>query len=190
MNGGHLGARVRIGLLLFAAILLQTSVGSDLRVGGVAPDVMVLIAVVGGLTGGTEAGAWVGFFAGLLDDLFLTTPLGLSALTLCLVGAAVGALRTNFLPNSRLLTLVAAFVATASAIALLVGAGDVLGQSQLLAAGRSWLLKVAVVESAWSAVLALPVEWIYRRAARGSAGVEKLGSAFTPAALPDRLPMR
>jgi rod shape-determining protein MreD len=188
---GHLVARVRIGLLLVVAIVVQTAVGNDLRVSGVAPDLMVLLTVCAGLTGGTESGAWVGFWAGLLDDLFLTsTPLGLSALTLCLVGAATGALRANLLPSSRLLAPVVAFVATAAAVALLVGAGDVLGQSQLLGAGRSWLLEVGLVESGWSAVLALPVSWVYRRAARGSAGAELLGSALAPAARPDRLPVR
>ena len=45
---GHLVARLRIGLLLFVAILLQTAVGSDLRVSGVAPDLMVLLAILGG----------------------------------------------------------------------------------------------------------------------------------------------
>src|SRR5580704_6564212 len=91
----YLKARLRIFLLLLVAILLETTIGSDLRVRGVAPDLMLLLTICAGLTGGAEAGAWVGFFAGLMADLFLTsTPLGLSALTYCLIGAAAGALRT------------------------------------------------------------------------------------------------
>ena len=54
------------------AILVQTTLGSDLRVVGVAPDLMVLLAICAGLAGGAEAGAWVGFWAGLIADLFLT----------------------------------------------------------------------------------------------------------------------
>lgn len=172
----HLTARLRIFLLLFVAILLETSVGSDLRIDGVAPDFMVLIAILAGLTGGTEAGAWVGFWAGLFTDLFLTTtPLGLSALTYCLVGAAVGALRAGLLHESRSLIPVVAVLATGGAVVMFVGLGDVLGQSQLLVAGRSWMIRVAVVEAAWSAVLAMPIGWVYARLARGSVGVEKLG---------------
>ena len=53
---------------------------------------------------------------------------------------------------------------------LWVALGDMLGQSQLLDAGRSWLIRVAVVEAGWAAVLALPVSWLYARAARGSSG--------------------
>jgi rod shape-determining protein MreD len=170
-------ARVRIGLLLVLAVLIQTTLGSDLRVLQVAPDLMVLMAVCGGLAGGPEAGAWVGFWSGLLADMFLTTPIGLSALTYCLIGAAVGALRESFLQEHRLLIPVVAFFATAAAVLLFVGLGDLLGQNQLLAGGRSWLIRVALIEASWNAVLAIPVSMIYNRAARGSVGVDRLSGA-------------
>ncbi len=180
----HLIPRLRIALVLCAGILVQSALGADLRVAQVAPDLMVLLAICAGLFGGTEAGAWVGFWSGLLADLFLTaTPLGLSALTYCLVGAAVGALRTNLVAESRLLTPLAALIGTAAAVVLFVGLGDVLGQSQLAASGRTWLVKVAVLEACWSAVLSLPVAWLYRRAARGSAGAERVGSSPASSAL-------
>jgi len=56
-----------------------------------------------------------------------------------------------------------------------VAFGEILGQGQLLAAGRSWLLKVVVIESAWNLVLAVPIGWLYSRAARGSAGSDRFG---------------
>ena len=172
----HALARLRIGLLIFFAILIQTALGSDFRVASVAPDFMVLIAICAGLAGGAEAGAWVGFWAGLVTDMFLTsTPLGLSALTYCLVGAAIGGLRAGVLQERRLLIPVAAFVGTAAAVITFVAVGDVLGQSQLLDAGRSWLIRVAVVEAAWGAVLSLPVSLLYAWAARGSVGVASVG---------------
>jgi rod shape-determining protein MreD len=187
----HLLARLRIGLVIFFAILIQTTVGDDLRIGGVAPDLMVLVTICAGLTGGTEAGAWVGFWSGLAADLFLTsTPLGLSALTYCLIGASVGALRAAVLPESRLLTLIVAPVATAASVLLFVGLGDMLGQGQLLDAGRTWLVRVALVEAGWAVVLAIPTGWIYARAARGSVGVERLGPPSVGAIRPERLPVR
>jgi rod shape-determining protein MreD len=172
----HLVARVRMAILLLGAILLQTSVGNDLRVLGVAPDLMVLLAILAGLSGGTESGAWVGFWAGLLTDMFLTTtPLGLSALTYCLVGASVGAVREGVLPESRALPPIVALGGTVTAVLLFVGFGDVLGQAHLLEPGRAWLIRVAAIEGGWAAVLAVPVGWLYGRAARGSVGVERLG---------------
>jgi rod shape-determining protein MreD len=184
----HLVARIRIAVLLMIAILVQTTLAGDLRVLGVAPDIMVLLTICAGLTGGAEAGAWVGFWAGLLTDLFLvSTPLGLSALTYCIIGATAGALRDWVLPDSRLLLPLAALVGTAAAVVLWVLLGDVLGQDQLLAAGRSWLIRVVAVEAGWAAVLALPVGWLYGRAARGSIGSERMGASAGPTARAERL---
>ena len=169
-------ARLRIALLLFLVVLIETALGSDLRVFGVAPDLMVLVVICAGLTGGTEAGAWVGFCGGLFMDMFLTsTPVGLSALTYCLIGASVGALRASVLTDRKAVLPLAGLIGTAAAVLLFVAVGDVLGQHQLLGAGRAWLIKVVVIESLWNAVLALPAAYIYARAARGSAGIERLG---------------
>lgn len=177
-------ARIRIGLLLVFTVLIQTTLGSDLRVIQVAPDLMVLVVVCAGLTGGTEAGAWVGFWAGLLYDMFLTaTPVGLSALTYCLIGASIGALRAGVLSEHRSLLPLAALAGTAASVLVFVGAGDVLGQTQLVGAGRSWLIRVMIVESLWNAVLALPVGLIYAWLARGSAGAERFGSPASPVAI-------
>jgi rod shape-determining protein MreD len=171
----HLMARLRIGLLIFVAILIQTSVGSDLRVYRVAPDLMVLLAVCAGMAGGTEAGAWVGFWAGLTADMFLTaTPVGLSALTYCVIGGGIGALRATVLQENRVLLPLAAFTGTVAAVLVFVAVGDLFGQSQLLASGRSWLITVALVEGGWNALLVLPVAFLYAWVARGSVGVENL----------------
>jgi len=103
----------------------------------------------------------------------------LSALTYCLVGASVGALRSGYLQERRLLLPVAAFLGTAVGVVLFVAIGDLLGQTQLLAAGRSWLVRVVVIESLWAAVLALPVGMLYTRLARGSKGAEHMGAGRT-----------
>lgn len=170
-------ARLRLALLLIVTVTIQTALGSDMRVAQVAPDLMVLLAICAGLTGGTEAGAWVGFWAGLLTDMFLTTtPVGLSAFTYCLIGAGIGALRASVLQERRALLPLAALIGTAASVILFVGAGDVLGQTQLIGAGRSWLIRVAVVEAMWNAVLAIPAGLLYAWAARGSIGAERLGA--------------
>jgi rod shape-determining protein MreD len=187
----RLVAGLRVALLLVLALLVQTTFGDDLRVTGVAPDLMVLLTICAGLTGGAESGAWVGFWAGLLADLALTvTPLGLSALTYCLIGAAVGALRTGLLPESWVVIPATAVVGTAAAMVLWVGLGDVLGQSQLLDSGRSFLIRVALVEAGWAALLALPVNWVYARAARGSRGAERVGAVRARVVVPGRLGLR
>jgi rod shape-determining protein MreD len=114
---GHL----RLAVLLLAGIVVQTSVGSDLRVDGVAPDLMLLLAICAGLFGGSRQGVLVGFASGLLSDLWMTdTPLGLAALTFCLVGYGVGALRSAVLPEGWVTIPVLVFLASVVGV---VGAG-------------------------------------------------------------------
>src|SRR5580700_8387383 len=80
----------RIGLVLALFVTVQQTLILDLRVGGVHPDIMVLLPIVAGIVGGPSRGASMGFGSGLVADLFLPTPFGLSALVGCLVGFAVG----------------------------------------------------------------------------------------------------
>ena len=81
-------------------------------------------------------------------------------------------------------------MATGVAVVLWVALGDMLGQGQLLDAGRSWLIRVAIVETGWSVVLALPVSWLYARAARGSPGAEFVGASRGAGRRAERLPVR
>ncbi len=169
-------ARLRVVLVLLAGVVLQTTFGADLRVLGVAPDLMLLLAVAGGLSCGPEAGAVIGFCAGLLADLSLTTtPMGLFALSWCLVGFVVGWARTNFLPEGRPVEPLVGFVATLGGIGVYLAVGDLAGQSSILTMGPHWLLRVALIEAGWNALLAVPAAWLMRRAARGLRSADRLG---------------
>lgn len=169
-------ARIRLAVLLLVGIVVQTTFASDLRIGGVAPDFMLLLAIAGGLTTGPAAGAVIGFFAGLLVDLSLTTtPLGLFALAWCLVGFIVGWARSNILPEGRPVEPFVGLAATLGGVAVLLAGADLAGQSAVLAPGARWLTRVALVEAGWNTVLAIPAAWLMRRAARGSRGADRLG---------------
>ena len=90
-------------LLLFLAliVIVQVTVFPHLRWLGVVPDLGLLVAVAVGYREGPEAGALVGFIAGLCYDLFLETPLGFSALAYALVGYGVGTLQAGMLRSPR-----------------------------------------------------------------------------------------
>lgn len=170
-----LAARLRVAAVLVGGIVVQTTFGADLRVDGVAPDLMLLLAVAGGLVGGADTGAIIGFFAGLLADLSLTTtPLGLTALAWCLTGYAVGRIRSTYLPDDRLLQPVIGLVASAAGILLFLIIGDLAGQRMLIVPGRAYLVKVVVIEAVWNAVLIVPVAALLGRAARGTQGADRL----------------
>jgi rod shape-determining protein MreD len=177
--------RLRMAVLVIVATVLQSALASDVRVLGVAPDLLLLLGICAGLADGAELGCLVGFAAGLCADVFLTTtPFGLSALTYCLTGYAVGMVRSNVLRDSWLLAPIVAFVATVVGVGLFVGIGDVVGQTGPSAAGGAWVVRVALVEGVWAAALSIGVHPLVVRLARRGAGAE------VPEGRPDSTPAR
>jgi rod shape-determining protein MreD len=142
---------VRLPPVLFAAVLVHTAVSPNLRVFGVAVDVLLLLTVAAGIAGGAERGAAVGFACGLLADCFLQTPFGLSALTYALVGYGVGVFQTGVLHSSWWIPAITAAAATVVAVVVFVGLGVVVGQDQLLS---TRLIQVAAVDGLLHALLA------------------------------------
>jgi rod shape-determining protein MreD len=168
---GSWTASAKTALLLVVGIVVQTTLMPDLQFRGVRPDLMLLLALGAGLVGGPEQGAVGGFAAGFLTDLFLqSTPLGLAALTYCLIGFSVGALRVNFLPERRLLSPAVALVGTGCGVVLFTVIGAMVGQSQLTHGGLHHLARIAVIEAVLNAILSYPVIPLSRWASIGSRG--------------------
>lgn len=136
--------------VLLAAVVVQTSVAPELRVLGVAVDVLLLLAVVAGIAGGPDHGALVGFVAGALADLFVQTPFGLSALAYCLTGYLAGALHGTVLPASPLAPVATAGLGCAVGVVLFATIGAVVGQAGLLELD---VLRVALVVGLAGALL-------------------------------------
>lgn len=156
-------ATLRLAPLLVVAVVLHAGVLPEIRVLGVAPDLLLLVGVAAGMAAGSARGASVGFLAGLLADCFLSTPFGLSALCGSLVGFATGALSGT---GGRVAPWVApatAAAASAGGVALFAVGGTVLGETGLVD-GR--LVTVAVVVGALNALLLpavlRPVRWATR----------------------------
>jgi rod shape-determining protein MreD len=157
MRGHLVTTGLKVSIVLLVGILLQTSFGADLRVSNIAPDFMLLLAVCAGYVGGPDEGAVVGFAAGLLSDLFLQdTPFGLSALAACLAGFASGWTRTNFLRIRLWLVPAIAAAGTALGVVLFVVIGYLVGEAQLIAPGKRWLVEVVVIEATYAALFAWP----------------------------------
>ena len=123
----------RLPPILLVAVVLHTAVFPQLRVFGVAADVLLLTAIATGLAAGADRGAAVGFGAGLLADCFLQTPFGLSALTYSLVGYGVGAFQATVLHRGRWITMLTTLVASGLGVVLFAAVGTVLGQDDLVA---------------------------------------------------------
>jgi rod shape-determining protein MreD len=118
-------------LVLVTTLVLQAGLMSQITIGGVVPDLMVTIAVCAGLTGGAQRGAIVGFWAGLLLDLARPGPVGISALSMCLVAFAAGTVQVMVVQSGKLISMM--LVAAASGLGVLVFAvgGEVFGGDTL-----------------------------------------------------------
>jgi rod shape-determining protein MreD len=92
---------LRLLLFLVVVVIVQVTVFPHLRWFGVVPDLGLLVAIAVGYREGPEAGALVGFVAGLGYDLFLETPLGFCALAYALVGYSMGMLQAGMLRSPR-----------------------------------------------------------------------------------------
>jgi rod shape-determining protein MreD len=123
--------RLRLLLLVALAVLLQTALFPHLRIGGAVPDVGLVLVVAVATREGVEAGTAMGFVTGLLVDLFLQTPLGLSALAFALTGAAVGVVQAGLLRPGRWVAPLLGAFGGLTANLLFVGVGILAGQAQL-----------------------------------------------------------
>jgi rod shape-determining protein MreD len=141
---------IRLPPFLVFAMILHAAVFPQLRIFDVRADVFLVVAIAAGLAGGPERGAVVGFVAGMLTDLFLQTPFGLSGLTFCLIGWAVGSFQTRILHTTWWIPMVTAAVASAGGVLLFAGLGAVVGENQLISVR---LLTVMSVTALWSAML-------------------------------------
>jgi len=149
VNRSELG---RLSLVVFLFVIVQETVMLELRIGGVHPDIMLLLPIVAGIVGGPSRGASIGFATGLVADLFLPTPFGLSALVGCLVGFGVGLATIALDRSAWWVALVAALGASALYEVTYGVLGSVLGQPQMLHVA---LARVVVVVAVTNVVLAV-----------------------------------
>lgn len=151
---------LRVALLIVSAAVLQLGVLAQLRINGVAGDLLMVVAISGGLVAGERRGAVTGFFAGLIADLMMPSrPLGLSALTFAIVGYLTGRYQSTVVRSSRMLPVSISVIATAGG-----GVGYVLFARLLsgLNLVDAELPLTLVIMSLFSAVLILPIRALMR----------------------------
>lgn len=84
------GALLRAFAAVFVAALLQVVIVSSLVIRGGEPDLLLVVVVALGLLRGSSAGAFLGFFGGLVVDVITLGTMGMSSLVLTLAGFWAG----------------------------------------------------------------------------------------------------
>lgn len=182
---------------IVVALMLQLSVVDRLPLPGGEPDLVLLVVVALGLTGGPLTGMLAGFWAGLALDVAPPAGdlLGEHALVFCLVGYGCGRL-SGMVDRSAASSLGIAAVAVAAGEVLQVIVGLMFGDP-----GVSWpAIRVVLPSSVLQDILISPfVVYLVMRASRWAAadrhdltavggalpgllvGLERAGAAWRPA---------
>ena len=155
---------LRLGVVLLSAAVLQRGLFAEVRIAGVAVEILLVVAIAAGFVAGEQAGAITGFFAGLLLDLLhVDGPLGLWALTYALVGFVTGRYQRTVTRSARWVPMVTAAVATIGANLAYAAFAFLVDQRNLF---DGQLLRVLAVTAVANAVLVLPalrvLRWAWR----------------------------
>ena len=143
---------LRLVVVYLFALLLQLTFFSQVRVAGVAPELPALVAILAGLFAGPRRGSVIAFCAGLMWDIYLSTPLGLAAASFVVVAYTLGGITDDLFHDTRLQTLLLVFVGTSAMVTVYALLGEVVGQRGLI---DDRLPRVVLIASGWNALLSL-----------------------------------
>jgi rod shape-determining protein MreD len=171
----------RLALIALCAAIVQVALLNQIVIAGAHADLFLLLAISAGLVAGPQRGAAMAFALGLVADVLVQTPYGLSSLCYVLVAFAAG-LASGALPGRPTFgfKLAAALLGGIGGTLLFAGLGVLIGQPSVP------LHQLAVVATVVSAGCMLLVALAFRlfewtiavvSGARHDAGAFASGSA-------------
>ncbi len=148
----------RLAAVAFVVLSIQMTLCADLKPFGVTADLMLLGATATGAVGGAQRGALAGFVFGLMFDLVLVTPFGISPLVYGLAGFLAGYVRTLISDPTWWLGALAVAIASVFGSVGVALAGAFVGLEGQIQPG---LIRTALIVGAINGVLApaaMPVQ--------------------------------
>lgn len=150
------------------AILVSAELALSLPLAGLGPDLLILVVVAFGIGERPRTAATAGFLAGLVRDLLLTTPVGLSAFAYAVTayGASLAGIPRGVGP------VVGLFAVATFASQLLYGLGAVFLGPQV---DPSPLPRMLLVTTAYNALISPLLVPLLNRVVRADSGVQADG---------------
>jgi rod shape-determining protein MreD len=136
--------------VVVTALLLQSTVFAQIKLGGAKPELMYLVTIVLAMLEGPASGALGGFSAGMAQDFMLNDPKGITALVLTLVGYAVGITRQFITTPSPALPTLLVGAGTAAGLLFYGFVAFLLGR---LPGDILFLLRIAFLSAIYNALL-------------------------------------
>lgn len=91
--------KLTVFLIIYVCYLLQTTVFQVLTFASIAPNLLIIVVAFFGFMRGKREGLFIGFFCGLLMDIFGGGVLGFYALLYMYIGYFNGLFRKSFYPE-------------------------------------------------------------------------------------------
>lgn len=91
--------KITIAIMILFCFLLQTTVFRSLAFAGIAPNLLIVLTSAFGFMRGEKEGLLIGFFSGLLCDIFFSDILGFHALVFMYIGFLNGKFCKIFYPE-------------------------------------------------------------------------------------------
>jgi rod shape-determining protein MreD len=153
------------GAIVLTALVFQSTLFSQVTLAGAKPELVYLVTVALAFLEGPSAGAVGGFTAGMAQDFLLNQPKGMTALTLTLVGYAVGTLRQYIVTPNPLVPVALVAASTTGGLLFYGLVSFLLGQ---LTVDVAYLTRVSLLSGLYNALLT-PILWpLVRRVAEAS----------------------
>jgi rod shape-determining protein MreD len=151
--------------VVVTALLLQSTAFAQVKLLGAKPELMYLVTVVLAMVEGPAPGAIGGFVAGMAQDFLLNQPKGITALTLTLLGYAVGTVRQFIVTPSPALPVLLVAGATFVGVLFYGLVAFLLGQLEV---GFLFLLRTSFLSALYNALLTPLLFPILRRVTEAS----------------------
>jgi rod shape-determining protein MreD len=153
--------------VVLTALVLQSTILAQIRLGGAKPELLYLVTIVLAFLEGPSSGALAGFFGGMAQDFLLSQPKGITALTLTLLGYAIGMGRQFITTESPLLPVVIVALGTAAGSLFASLVTFLLGQLKE-GIGVGEVVQTALLSAVYNAILTPLVFPLIRRIAAAS----------------------
>lgn len=97
-------------IIILFFLILQCTLGRLIALNGISPNFLIILPVVFGFLNGSNEGIYVGFFAGLLFDVYANNTIGFGALIFLFIGYLAGLFNQKYEDRELFIPLIAIFI--------------------------------------------------------------------------------
>lgn len=98
--------KIAVFLIIMVCFLLQSTLFQSLSFASISPNLLIVVTSSFGFMRGRKEGMWIGFFSGLILDIFFGSVIGFYALIYSYIGYVNGFFRKRFFPDDIKLPLI------------------------------------------------------------------------------------